>query len=84
MQSVDGRIELCKTHIKTYIDFKFFIQMLLLYRQLFIYLLFVSKRRQKKKKKIETGSSVFKAQEKYLSLMGRSDMYWNISVDQGG
>lgn len=51
MQSVDGRIELCKTHIKTYIDFKFFIQMLLLYRQLFIYLLFVSKRRQKKKKK---------------------------------
>lgn len=53
MQSVDGRIELCKTHIKTYIDFKFFIQMLLLYRQLFIYLLFVSKRRQKKKKRLK-------------------------------
>lgn len=38
----------------------------------------------KKKKKMEIGSSVFKAQEKYLSLMGHSDMYWNISVDQGG
>lgn len=41
MQSVDGRIELCRTHIKTYAGLKFFIQLLWLYWVFVYYLLFI-------------------------------------------